>query len=155
MKSTGVLTTTEDFTVFKTSNSHSRSTRLSFGLAAGALMLLVSATGVLAGGHTPVSSGSTPPSPGGGGAVRVSPDPSVIDLRRTAYDRVRLSADGKRLVVFFWMGPQECYGLGKVDALYRNGALKIRLWTGTRPNADGVACIEIAQLYKTVIHLKR
>ena len=106
---------TEDFTVFnRTPVSGSRSTRLSMSLAAGALMLLVTATGVVAGGgDQSTSSTGTSPSPGGFKATRVSPDPSVIDLHRTAWDHVKVSPNGKRLVVYFWMGVQDCYGLGR------------------------------------------
>jgi hypothetical protein len=54
------------------------------------------------------------------------------------------------------MGPEACYGLGKVDvALRADGRLAIKLWTGIRPRAIGMVCPEYAQLYKTVIHLKQ
>jgi hypothetical protein len=123
-------------------------------LVAGALVLAFSATSVLAGGDTSVGSDGTPPAPGGGGAVRVSPDPTVVDLHRTAWDHIRISANGKRLVVYFWMGAQDCYGLGKVNVVQKGGTLKIKLWTGTRATAKDMACIDIAQLYKTVIYLR-
>jgi hypothetical protein len=123
-------------------------------LVAGALMMLVTATGVVAGGDQSTGSDGTQPAPTASGAVRVSPDPTVIDLHRTAWDHVRVSADGRRLVVFFWMGVQDCYGLGKVDTVRRNGHLVIKLFTGIRPQAAYTTCIEIAQLYKTVIYLK-
>lgn len=129
--------------------------RLSLGLVAGALMLLISATGVAAGsGDTPVGSGTTTPPDQAPKAVRISPDPSIVDLHRTAWDHVRISADGKRLVVYFWMGPQACNGLGKVDVVQRGGTLKIKLFTGTPPGSIGMVCPEYAQLYKTVIHLR-
>jgi hypothetical protein len=123
-------------------------------LVAGALVLAFSASTVVAGSDTSVGSDGTPPAPGSGGAVRVSPDPTVVDLHRTAWDHVRISPNGKRLVVYFWMGAQECYGLGKVKVVQDGASLKIKLWTGTRPQAAGMACIEIAQLYKTVIYLR-
>ncbi len=100
-------------------------------VAAGALMLLVTATGVVAGnGDQSTSSTGTSTSPGGSRATRVYPDPSVVDLHRSSWDHVRVSADGKRLVVYFWMGVQDCYGLGKVDTVRRDGRLIIKLWTG-------------------------
>jgi len=121
---------------------------------AGALVLAFSATTVLAGNDTSVGSNGTPPAPGSGGAVRVSPDPTVVDLHRTAWDHIRISPNGKRLVVYFWMGAQDCYGLGKVKVVQDGGTLRIKLWTGTRAYAQDMACIDIAQLYKTVIYLR-
>ncbi len=131
-----------------------RNSRTSVGLIGAALLLIFTAGTVAAGsGDTPVGSGTTP-GPGAGGATRVYPNRSIVDLHRTAWDHVRISPNGKRLVVYFWMGPQACYGLGKVAVVQRGATLKIKLWTGTQPDAVGMACPEIAQLYKTVIYLR-
>ena len=131
-----------------------KNSRISVGLVGAALLLLFSASTVAAGsGDTSVGSGTTP-GPGAGGATRIYPNPAIVDLHRTAWDHVRISRDGKRLAVYFWMGPQACYGLGKVDVVQRGGTLKIKLWTGTQPDAIGMVCPEIAQLFKTVIYLR-
>jgi hypothetical protein len=133
-----------------------RKSRLTFSVVAGALLVLASAVSVAAGGpDTPV--GSTPPgsAPTGDGATRIKPDPTVTNLHRTAFDHLRISADGKRVVVYFWMGVQACNGLGRVDVSRHDGQLKIKLWTGIPAGAENLRCIELAQLYKTVIHLKR
>lgn len=53
------------------------------------------------------------------------------------------------------MGVQDCNGLGRVDAVRRDGQLTIKLWTGIPKGAEHVICPEIAQLYKTVVHLDR
>ena len=123
-------------------------------LLAGALVLAFSTTSVLAGNDTSVGSTGVPPIPGSVGAIRVSPDPTVVDLHRTAWDHIRISPNGRRLVVYFWMGPQDCYGLGKVNVVQKGGTLRIKLFTGTRPIAQDMACIDLAQLYKTVIYLR-
>ena len=129
-----------------------------FSLAMVASGLLVLASAVSVGAASP--NGST--SPGGGsppawgdGAIRVNPDPSVRSLHRQAWDHIKVSPDGKRLVVYFWMGVQECYGLGRVDVVRRDGQLIVKLWTGIREAAAHTTCIELAQLYKTVVHLNR
>ncbi len=124
-------------------------------VVSGLLVLALSASAAATGPDTSVSSGATRPSPGGDGATRINPDPTVTNLHRQAWDHIKVSADGKRLVVYFWMGVQDCNGLGRVDVSRQNGQLRIKLWTGTPAGAGDVACIEIAQLYKTVIHLQR
>ena len=133
-----------------------RSSRLTLSiLATGLLMLATTVSAAAAGPDSPVSGGGTNPGPSGDGATRVSPDPTVNNLHRQAWDHIRVSANGKRLVVYFWMGIQDCYGLGRVDVSRHDGQLKIKLWTGTPAGAENLVCPEIAQLYKTVVHLQR
>jgi len=130
--------------------------RLAFAIAFSGLLVLTSAASVMAAGpNTPVSSGTTNPAPAGDGATRIYPDPTVMDLHRQAWDHVRVSADGKRLTVYFWMGVQACNGLGKVNVSRHDGQVRIQLWTGTPQHAIGMVCPELAQLYKTVVHLNR
>ena len=104
---------------------------------------------------TSTSSGTSNQTPAGDGATRVYPNSRIVGLNQTAWDHVKVSVDGKRVVVYFWMGVQACYGLGQVDVSRHDGQLKIQLWTGIRPRAIGMVCPELAQLYKTVIHLNR
>jgi hypothetical protein len=124
-------------------------------VASGLLVLLVSANVVAAGPDTSTSSGATGQTPAGDGATRVYANSNIVDLHLTPWDHVKVSADGKRVVVYFWMGVQACYGLGQVDVTRHDGQLKIQLWTGIRPRAIGMVCPELAQLYKTVIFLNR
>jgi len=130
--------------------------RVAFAIVFSGLLVLTSVTSVFAAGsNSPVSSGTTGPAPAGDGATRIYPDPTVMDLHRQAWDHITVSSDGKRLVVYFWMGVEACNGLGRVDVTRHDGQLKIKLWTGTPPHAIGMVCPELAQLYKTVVHLKR
>jgi hypothetical protein len=136
-------------------------------LAAGLLVLATSASsfaaspsgGASPGGagdsNRPVQSPSIAPGPNGDGATLIRPDPNVVDLHRQPWDHIKVGPDGKRLVVYFWMGIQACNGLGRVDVSRDDGQLKLRLWTGTQPDAVGKVCPELAQLYKTVVHLQR
>jgi hypothetical protein len=124
-------------------------------VVSGLLVLLVSANVAAAGPDTPVGSGTGGQSPAGDGATRIHPNPHIVGLNQTAWDHIKVSPNGKRLTVYFWMGVQACYGLGQVDVSRHDGQLKIQLWTGIRPRAIGMVCPELAQLYKTVIYLNR
>jgi hypothetical protein len=140
-----------------------RSSRLTFAIVAGALLILASAVSVAA--ASPDSSKGTSitnPGPGGGtppewgdGATRIKPDASVRSLSRQAWDHITVSPNGKKLVVYFWMGVQDCYGLGRVDVVRRDGQVTVKLWTGIQKGAEHMICIDLAQLYKTVVHLDR
>ena len=133
-----------------------RPRRLALSIVASGLLILVTAASVTAAGpnFSTGTGGGTPPS-SGDGATRVNPDPTVTNLHRSAWDHIRVSANGKKLTVYFWMGLQDCNGLGRVDVSRQNGQLKIKLWTGTPAGAENVVCPEIAQFYKTVVHLDR
>ena len=133
-----------------------RTSRLGLAMvASGLVVLLVSANAAAAGPNTSTSSGTTSQTPAGDGATRVYPNSKIVDLHLASWDHAKVSADGKRVAVYFWMGVQACYGLGQVDVSRHDGQLKIQLWTGTRPRAIGMVCPELAQLYKTVIYLNR
>lgn len=133
-----------------------RSSRLALSIVATGLLILATSASVAATSpNTSTGSGSTNPGPSGDGATRINPDPSVRQLHRQAWDHVSVSANGKRLVVYFWMGVEDCNGLGRVDVSRHNGQLIIKLWTGIPKGAEHMICPELAQLYKTVVHLNR
>jgi len=133
-----------------------RPSRLTFAVVASGLLILATAASVVAAGpNTSTGSRVVNPDPTADGATRINPDPSVRHLARQAWDHITVSANGKRLVVYFWMGVQDCNGLGRVDAVRRDGQLTIKLWTGIPKGAEHMICPEIAQLYKTVVHLDR
>ena len=133
-----------------------RPRRLSLAImATGLLVLATSASAYAASPDKPISSPPGSSAPSGDGATRINPDPNVTSLHRQSWDHIKVSANGKKLVVYFWMGVQDCYGLGRVDVSRNHGQLSIKLWTGIQPGAEHMICPEIAQLYKTVIHLDR
>ena len=130
--------------------------RLALSIIIGTLLVMSSAASVAAAGpQRSTSSGGAFTPINGDGAIRTSPDPSVVGLSRQAWDHVTVSPNGKKLVVYFWMGVQACYGLGRVDVSRHNGQVHIKLWTGIKPRPIGMVCPDLAQLYKTVIHLRR
>ena len=133
-----------------------RSSRLVLSIAATALLVLAtSATVTASSPNTSTGSGTTPIHYPGDGATRINPDPTVVDLHRQSWDHVTVDQNGTRLVIYFWMGIQDCYGLGKVDVSRHDGQLTVKLWTGTQADAQNTVCPDIAQLYKTVVHLNR
>ncbi len=105
------------------------------------------------GPDTPVS--SSPMTPGqpdtGSGATIAVPQDGLSDIHRAFWEHVDVAANGQQLTVYYWSGVDTCYGLASVDAQWVHGTLDIRLWTGTLPGVG--ACIDMAQLYKTVVQL--
>ncbi len=88
-------------------------------------------------------------------ATAIEPDPAVTDARPTPWDHVVVSADGRSLEVYFWMGVTDCYGLQAVDVSDTEDGLSIALMTGQAPGDTGDrVCIEIAQLYVTTVTLE-
>ena len=129
--------------------------RLAFSIVASGLLVLGSVATVAAAQPSTSKSSAATVVPFGDGATRIWPNSKIVDLHRQAWDHVAVSASGKRLVVYFWMGPQACNGLGKVNVSRHDGSVNIQLWTGIRPHKIGFVCPEYAQLYKTVVHLDR
>jgi hypothetical protein len=130
---------------------------ISFAIVASGLILLGTVAGVSAAQRTSTSTSPAAANlaPFSDGALLIRPNSNVMDLHRQAWDHITVSANGKRLVVYFWMGPRACNGLGKVDVTRDDGRLNIQLWTGIPPHRIGFVCPEYAQLYKTVIYLQR
>ncbi len=106
------------------------------------------------GPDTPVSSGSMAPAsarPYDDGATIAVPQDGLSDIRTRGWDHIDVASDGRTLTVYFWNGVDTCYGLAGVDATTTDGVLTVTLRVGTLPDVD--ACIEIAQLYQTIVVL--
>ena len=131
-----------------TERTRRAATRLALGVIVGSLLVIGSASGVAA-------SSAAPLAPFNDGATRIRPNPNIIDLHEQAWDHITVSANGRRLVVYFWMGARSCNGLGKVDVSRHDGELQVQLWTGVRPRSVGTVCPAYAQLYKTIVRLNR
>jgi hypothetical protein len=86
-------------------------------------------------------------------ATPIEPDPAVVDARPTPWEHIVVSADGRTLEVFFWMGVTECHGLHSVAVDRDGGALSVTLMTGSAPDATDRFCIAVAQLYVTTVEL--
>ena len=87
-------------------------------------------------------------------ATPIEPDPAVLAPRPTAWDHVVVSADGRSLEVYFWMGVEDCYGLHSVEVTPSDSGIGITLLTGTAADAEGRLCVALAQLYSTTVTLE-
>jgi hypothetical protein len=87
-------------------------------------------------------------------ATPIEPDPAVLAPRPTAWDHVVVSADGRSLEVYFWMGVEDCYGLHSVEVTPSDSGIGITLLTGTAADAEGRLCVALAQLYSTTLTLE-
>ena len=103
----------------------------------------------------PVSSSPLPDAPviATDGAALAVVDPTLQDLHPQPWDSITVSADGRTLTVYFYNGVSDCYGLGKVDVSSDGGRLTVTLYTGRVPGSQ--VCIDLAQLYKTIITLEQ
>jgi hypothetical protein len=95
----------------------------------------------------------SPTGPDLGGAIPVVPDPAVTGEQPRAWESVTVGPDGRTLTVTFWNGAEACYGLKSVDVTVTDGVPTITLYTGMKPDAISKLCMDIAQLYSTVVVL--
>ena len=87
------------------------------------------------------------------GATKIEPDPTVANARPHAWDHIVVGADGLTLSVYFWMGVEDCNGLHSVTVAPTATGIDLQLQTGIPVGTEDVACIEIAQLYVTIVTL--
>ena len=137
--------------------------RLTGGLAVSLVAVLLASGAVSAqdgspaatdGPDTPVSMGPMTPAPAdptAGGATLAVPRDDLSDIRTQPWDHIDVGSDGRTLTVYFWNGVDTCYGLAGVDVSTTEGVVTIAVRVGTLPYVD--ACIEMAQLYKTIVVL--
>ena len=76
----------------------------------------------------------------------VTPRPGLTDPRPRAFDSVDVE-DERTLLVKYYGGVEECYGLDRVDVQYGRDEITVTVYEGRVPGAD--VCIEIA-VYKAV-----
>lgn len=99
--------------------------------------------------------GSPGPVPTGDGALRETPNATVVDAHQTAIDHYAIGQDGRTVVVYFWGGNQACFALQKVDiGTDPDGVTVITVWEGTLPDAVDQACTMEAILKSTVVTLE-
>ena len=150
--------------------SRSRWPRLALTLVALASFAAVSPAGALAQSEAPVASpavGSPMPTEACdpaqpdmletclAGATPIEPDDSLTSPTPAAFDHVTVSADGRTLTVYFWMGVQECNGLHSVEVAPTETGIALRILTGIPEDAISRICIQLAQLYSTVVTLEQ
>ncbi len=134
--------------------------RLAIGLITSLLTLVLAASAASAQGaspaasggpDTPVSSGPMEPGVVGDGAAIAVPQDGLTDIRTQGWDHIDVAPDGRTLTVYFYSGVDTCYGLAGVDVTTVDGVVTVALQVGTQPGVE--VCIEIAQLYKTIVVL--
>lgn len=141
----------------------SASTRLSYRFSLslmGALLLVaVAAAGAMAQSPSPVVPPDTSveapaasPDPGDGATPAV-PNLRVTGAAPMPWTHIDVAPDGRTLTVYFWNGVAACYGMKDVHVTVVDGVTTVTVYTGLLPEAINRLCIDIAQLYKTVVVL--
>jgi hypothetical protein len=87
------------------------------------------------------------------GARRVEPRPGMADVHAIRFDGATPSADGRTLVVRFTGGVAPCFVLDHVTLDETATRVTVTLFAGREPTPEPVACIAIAALYETDVHL--
>jgi len=135
-------------------------TKRLFLVIAAALLTVVAASATVVASEPEVDPDTTVSSPNIDivedpiGATPIEPDPTVVEVRPHAWDRIVVSSDGLTLSIYFWMGIPECNGLHSVDVSQAVSGIAVQLATGIPAGAVDMVCIEIAQLYVTTVALE-
>ncbi|CAN5449576.1 hypothetical protein BH24CHL9_BH24CHL9_11860 [soil metagenome] len=98
--------------------------------------------------------GEAPVDPCGDGSIPVVADPSLNDPQPTAWERIVVGPDGRTLDVYFWMGVLECNGLHSVEVTPTDDGVSVTVLTGLPEGVEAIACIDLAQLYRTTVTLE-
>ena len=93
------------------------------------------------------------PPPGGPKVTRERPDPSVFNARSASVDHFTIGADGRTVVVYWWGGNPDCFGLKQVRVEVHRGTPIVTVFEGTRESARGRACTMEAVLKSAVVVL--
>ncbi|HET7520252.1 MAG TPA: hypothetical protein VFK61_01800 [Candidatus Limnocylindria bacterium] len=96
--------------------------------------------------------GAVPPV--GDGALREEPDPTVVDAQPVPADHFAIGPDGRTVVVYWWGGTPNCFGLRRVDITIADGMPMVTPFEGVRAAAQGKACTAEAVLKSAVVTLE-
>ncbi|MFC0543096.1 hypothetical protein [Kutzneria chonburiensis] len=127
--------------------------------AALALLLLMTGCGSVhpGNGSSDVSSTNLPMPTGGAptGLNHAVPDPSVVDLRKTRFDRVTAGTGTDLVVQYTAGGKADCAKLGRVDVAETADAVTVTVQLGRLPTAQcGGEQPMIAASFETTVTLK-
>jgi hypothetical protein len=120
-----------------------------------ALLLGACAERGRAGGPPPPDSSVTS-SPVPSGPIReptpvlVTPRPGLVEARPHAWESVDVE-DDRTLLIQFYGGVEECYGLDHVDVRYGADEVTVTLYEGQVPGER--VCIDLAMLKSVRVHL--
>jgi hypothetical protein len=107
--------------------------------------------------NPPASDPSTSPtaSPTGPAPKPTPTLPQTGDLSPTIpIESVKLSTDGKKLTVSYYIGPAACHGtLDKADVEQNASGVSVRLLRKAPAKTEGIACVDIVELKTTDVTL--
>jgi hypothetical protein len=99
----------------------------------------------------PVTSSPVPDTPIPSPTPRiVEPRDGLVDVRPQVWDEAE-PLEGRTVLLSFYGGVEECYGVDRVEVDYRAQTVVLTLYTGRVPGAD--VCIEIAEYQAVEVHL--
>jgi len=133
--------------------------RMHAGAALALLLLMTGCGGTVhpGNGSSDVAS-TTLPIPTGGaptGLNHAVPDPSVVDLRKTRFDRVTAGTGDELVVQYTAGGKADCAKLGRVDVAESADAVTVTVHLGRLPAAQcGGEQPMIAASFETTVTLK-
>jgi hypothetical protein len=128
--------------------------------AALALLLLMASCGTVAqpGNGSSDTTSTNLPMPTGGaptGLNHAGPDPSVVDLRKTRFDRATAGTGNELVVRYTAGGRADCAKLGRVDVAESADAVTVTVQLGRLPAAQcGGEQPMIAASFETTVTLK-
>jgi hypothetical protein len=129
--------------------------RLRWAGIGGTILVLAALTAVAVQGQSPAPSPSgevlpgEPNPPWDDGALPATIDPNLVNVHPRTWEHVLVGPDGRTANVYFWNGVPECYGLADVQVTSTDTGVRILVFTGEVEGAD--ACVDLAQLYRTVV----
>ena len=80
----------------------------------------------------------------------VKPREGLVDVRPRPFDRARVE-DERTIVLEYYTGVEECYGLDRVDVRYGQESIVLTIHEGRVPTAE--VCIELAEQVITRVRL--
>ena len=107
-----------------------------------------------AAGTSPDDPVSAPAQQDTGGTTRPElrePEEGLVDIYARPFDRHR--ARDHRVTLFYYSGPDECYGLDRIKLVERRRKVILTVFEGRHPEAE--ACPEIAVEVRSIATLRR
>ena len=80
----------------------------------------------------------------------VTPRDGLVDVRPRPFDRARVE-DERTVLLEYYTGVEECYGLDRVDVRYRRDSVVLTIHEGRLPAAE--VCIDLAEQVLTRVRL--
>lgn len=79
------------------------------------------------------------------------PEEGLVDVYARIFDRHK--AEGRKVTLFYYSGPDECYGLDRIEIKERPRKVVLTIFEGRHPEAE--VCTEIAVEVRSIATLER